>query len=311
MEKIKTDEIVKLLVSEWKKLAIVAAIAIVLGSIISSPLIIKPLYKSTAIVYPVNLSPSSEESNTEQLLQYLHSEEIKDALAKKFDLYNHYGIDLENKQKDFLLGGIFKERVSIESTLYESVEITVKDELPETAQKMAQAIIDEGNNLISSIRKQRLQEYIDNSEYAYVNEIRKVDSVKTIINKFKADYNIVNLEQQSKQLAKKIVKSGSLSEQDLKTAEIIKTKETDFSKQQTVLASEIGTYNYYRNEVNKFGNEKNSNISYTNIVSKPTLSDRKCYPIRSVVVALITLSALLMACLYIILSHYNKKESLA
>ena len=155
MEQFKTDEIIGILAKEWKKLAAVAILAIVIGAIGSSDLVIKPLFKSNAIVYPVNLSPSSEESNTEQLLQYFHSEEVKNAVAKKFDLYNHYEIDADSKQKEFLLSGMFKERVSIGSTLYESIEINVKDESPELAQKITQAIIDETNNLSHSGRSPR------------------------------------------------------------------------------------------------------------------------------------------------------------
>jgi len=60
-----------------EKLAIITLIAIIVGFIVSSPIVIKPLYKSYAVVYPVNLSPSSEESNTEQLLQWFNSEEVK------------------------------------------------------------------------------------------------------------------------------------------------------------------------------------------------------------------------------------------
>jgi capsule polysaccharide export protein KpsE/RkpR len=42
------------------------------------------------------------------------------------------------------------------------------------------------------------------------------------------------------------------------------------------------------------------------VVSKPTLPDSKCYPIRSLVVAIITLSSLLIAC--IVLVYLNIKN---
>ncbi len=311
MEQFKTDEIIGILAKEWKKLAIVAGLAVVIGAIVSSDLVIKPLFKSNAVVYPVNLSPSSEESNTEQLLQYFHSEEVKNAVAKKFDLFNHYEIDPNSKQKEFLLGGMFKERVSIESTLYESIEITVKDESPELAQKLTQAIIDETNSLITNIRRERLQEYLANNQSELEKNIKPLDSLKTLIVDFRQKYNIIDFGYQAKTLVKKQNKGKALSEQDSKTIDAIKTKEKDYNRITTNYDIYQGTYNYHKAEVNKFKFDYNSNVSYTNVVSKPTLPDRKCYPIRSVVVAIITLSSLLMACLYIIFSHYYKKQSVA
>ncbi len=311
MEQFKTDEIIGILAKEYKKLAIVAVLAIIVGAIVSSDLVIKPLYKSNAIVYPVNLSPSSEESNTEQLLQYFYSEEVKNAVAKKFDLYNHYKIDADSKQKEFLLSGMFKERVSIESTLYESIEISVKDESPELAQKITQAIIDETNALIANIRRERLQEYLTNNQLELEKNIKPLDSLKTLIVDFRQKYNIIDFGYQAKTLVKKINKGKGLSEEDSKTVDAIKTKEKDYNRITTNYDIYQGTYNYHKAEATKFKFEYVSNVSYTNVVSKPTLPDRKCYPIRTVLVTIITLSSLLMACLYIILSHYYKKQPVA
>jgi capsular polysaccharide biosynthesis protein len=53
---------------QWKKLALIAFVAALVGYGVT--FFIKPLYKSYSVVYPVNLSPSSEESETEQLLQW-------------------------------------------------------------------------------------------------------------------------------------------------------------------------------------------------------------------------------------------------
>ena len=100
MENFKTDQILKLILPQWKKLAVVALVAILVALVISSPLVMKPLYKSYAVVYPVNLSPSSEESNTEQLLQWFNSEEVKKAVAKRFDLYNQYDIDTLDARRE-------------------------------------------------------------------------------------------------------------------------------------------------------------------------------------------------------------------
>jgi capsule polysaccharide export protein KpsE/RkpR len=306
MENFKTDQILKLLLPHWKKLSIVAVISIIVGFVISSPMVIKPLYKSYSIVYPVNLSPSSEESNTEQLLQWFNSEEIKKAVAEKFNLYQHYEIDTMHPKHVTYFNLRYKELVSINSTLYESIEISVKDQSPEMAQQIVQGIIDATNNLIATVKKERLKEYIINNEKEYNTEIHAIDSMQNVINKIREENNIINVEFQAKALTKKLYKGKALSGEENKTWDAIKHKETEIRREKSNFENELGTFNYFRNEVNKFKYEYESNISFTNVVSKPTLPDSKCYPIRSLIVAIITLSTLLIACLVIIFSN-NKK----
>ena len=47
----------------------------------------------------------------------------------------------------------------------------------------------------------------------------------------------------------------------------------------------------------------NSKISFTNVVSKPTLPDKKCFPIRWVIVTVSSLSAFALACLFFIITN--------
>src|SRR4051812_9523199 len=77
----------------WKPLLIVGVVSIIVSAIFSSPAFIKPLFKSTAIIYPSNMAPYATENPTEQMLQMFESEDIRDRLIKDFDLYTHYEID--------------------------------------------------------------------------------------------------------------------------------------------------------------------------------------------------------------------------
>lgn len=308
MENFKTEDIIKLIFSQWKKLAIVAVIALVIGAVVSSPLVIAPLYKSYAVVYPVNLSPSSEESNTEQLLQWFNSEEVKKTVAQKFDLYKHYNIDTEDPKAQTYFNLKYKELVSIDATLYESIEISVKDKSPEMAQKLVQAIIDETNNLIMTVKKERLEEYIRNNEKELKRAELKVDSLKGMIDTLRNKYNIVDIGYQSKYISKEIAKNPNLSVSNAKTAEGLRTKRTELDRLGNVIGSEIGTFNYFRNQIDGYLLDYNNRVSFTNVVSKPTLPDSKCYPIRSLMIAVITLSSLVIACILIVFFHYRKQN---
>jgi uncharacterized protein involved in exopolysaccharide biosynthesis len=48
--------------------------------------------------------------------------------------------------------------------LYESIEISVKDTDPKLAKEIVNGIIEATNELIMSVKKERLKEYIDNNE---------------------------------------------------------------------------------------------------------------------------------------------------
>ncbi len=140
-------------------------------------------------------------------------------------------------------------------------------------------------------------------------EAREADSLKLLIDKMRTEYNIIDANTQSKILLKKMHKGGGvLNEGENKTLSAIKEKTTELNALGTVYASQLGTYNYFRNEVNKFKFEYKSKISYTNVVSKPTLPDSKCYPIRSLVVAIFTLSSVLIACIFIVITNIKRQK---
>ena len=309
MENFKTQDILKTLVPYWKKLTTVLIFSILVGIFISSEMVIKPLYKSYAIVYPVNLSPNSEESNTEQLLQWFNSEEVKKAFLEKFYLYKDYDIDTLDTRHQTWFNLKYKELVSINSTLYESVEITVKDQSPEMSKKIVQGIIDATNELILSEKKEVVKEYI----YNYQNELKlsetSIDSIKTLVNDIKKEFNIIDEKSQAKYISKELASSSRLSESNSKTAEGIKTKGVDLDKMNKMITGQVKTYNFLNKQKALYHLDYANKIRFTNVVSKPTLPDSKCYPIRSLIVAIISLSSLLVACIVIVFLN-NKKQQI-
>ncbi len=301
MENFNTKDLISVLIKNKTVIIIATIIAAVAGTVVS--FMLKPKYKSYAVVYPVNLSPSSEESNTEQLLQFFNSEEVKMAVAKKLDLFTHYEIDATNKEAQSLFDLFFKSNVSISPTLYESIDISVKDESPEMAKKIAQALIDETNMLIRETKRQRLMEYIINSNKGIAFEVNGLDSLNKRINDLRSSYNIIDVGAQAKYLSKKMMSGKPLTESETKLFEGIKTQNTELEKLWNAANGQQGTMNYFRDARDKYIFDYNSEISFTNIVSKPTLPDKKCFPVRWIIVTVFTLSALALACLYFILSN--------
>lgn len=306
MENLNTKDIIPILVKNKTRIIIVTLIAAVASVVVS--FMLKPRFKSYAVVYPVNLSPSSEESNTEQLLQYFYSEEVKHAVAKKFDLYTHYEVDTAAKGHEAMFDLYFKGNVNISPTLYESIEIVVKDESPEMARNIAQALIDETNNLILSIKRERLSEYIKNSMKGITAEAHGLDSINTKLNEIRTSYNIIDVKAQAKYLAKKTIGGGQLNEPEKRIYEGIQLKNTELEKLWNAANGQQGTMNYFRDQKDKYLFDYNSEISFTNVVSKPTLPDKKFFPVRWLIVTVSTLSAFALASLFFILSNKSVRK---
>jgi capsular polysaccharide biosynthesis protein len=203
VENINTKEIIGVLLKNKTAIMIVTVAAVVVSTLTS--FLLKPKFKSTAVVYPVNLSPNSEESNTEQLLQYFNSDEVMEAVAKKNDLYAHYKIDTAYKGARSLFKLLYNSNIRVSPTLYESIEIEVRDESPQMAQKIAQGLINATNELIFVIRRERLAEYITNSGAAISEEFKSVDSLNSKILDLRSKYNIIDVQAQAKYLSKKMI----------------------------------------------------------------------------------------------------------
>jgi len=105
------SEVAMQVILKYKKhLTIIGIVAVLLSAIFSGPTFITPLYKSNVILYPTasnsiskvllseNMGNSKdilefgEEEQTEQMLQVLNSNKIRDRVVIKYNLLDHYEI---------------------------------------------------------------------------------------------------------------------------------------------------------------------------------------------------------------------------
>lgn len=148
------------LIYKWRKpLIIIPLIAAVLAYVFTRPFFIRPLYKSSVILFPSTTNSLSKallpqqngfsnedflefgsEEQAEQLLQILNSGEIRDSIVQKFDLMKHYGIKEDAKYKRTTLFKRYKNNISFTRTQFMSVDIEVLDTDADTAAMMANEI---------------------------------------------------------------------------------------------------------------------------------------------------------------------------
>jgi uncharacterized protein involved in exopolysaccharide biosynthesis len=311
---------------QWRKpLIIVSVLAMVLAAVFSSPLFIKPLYKSTVTVFPTTTNSLSkallpqqfssrgqdimefgEEEQAEQLLQILYSDEIRDKVIENYDLVNHYDIDTNGKYVRTELYKTFESNISFRRTEYMSVEINVLDTDPQMAADIANEIVvllDEAKN---RIQKERAQKGLDIIEREYLGIKAEVtayeDSLTQLRYKGVHDYE---------------TQSAVLSEQ-LATAMIENTNSkavVQIQNQLDTLAKYGGTYVSLRDEL-QFMKEEQVKLKTRYDQAKVDVSqsmpasfkvnnaypaEKKSYPTRWLIVALSALGAFTLTLITILI----------
>lgn len=164
------EERQNLLVFIWKNRKIILMVtgaAAIVSLVIS--FFLTPLYLSQAVVFPAATSTVSfseqrnakassmdfgEEEQAEQLVQILKSSKIRNRLVERFDLFQNYDIDLDDKNKNFKLNKAYEQHIQFNRTRYGSIEIDVLDKNPELAATIANKIVE----LIDTVKNEMVQE---------------------------------------------------------------------------------------------------------------------------------------------------------
>jgi uncharacterized protein involved in exopolysaccharide biosynthesis len=209
------------LVYKWKlPLVIITALAIVAAIVFSSPLFIKPKFKSSVIMFPVATNSISkvlisqnsgikedilgigEEEQAEQMLQMLNSNLIRDRVVQKYNLMEHYKIPSDSKYKFTRLVREFENNVKFRRTEYMAVKITVFDTDPQMAADMANDIAALLDSTISLMHRERAmkafaivdKEYrnLENEVNGIINSLRYLGSKG--VNDYERQSEVLNMQ---------------------------------------------------------------------------------------------------------------------
>ncbi len=306
MKTFNTLDIVSVLLKHKKSILL----AIIISGIAAyaASYLIKPLYKSIAVVYPVNLTPNSEESNTEQLIQYFNSEAVKYGVASKQDLYTHYELKKNDKLAKYDLGLLYKNYVSISPTLYESINIEVLDTDPIKAQQIASCIIAQTDSLILALKHKSVKEYIDNYEMRLLVSEKAIDSLKKREQQLRQLYKLMDYREQTKLIGKALVKGEKrIAIQDTILFGML-TMYPELNDVNRRVGIEVEMRDYFRRELDKNKLDYNSKLSFCNVVSSPSLPDKKASPLRLMIVLVSMLSALALASVFFIYISIRKSD---
>lgn len=292
---------------KWRwHLVAIAIISSLASAVFSSSTFIEPKFKSTAVVYPVNIVPYSNESATEQLLQMFQSADVKNKIIDKFDLANHYGLGDNSKEPNSRLIQEFNENVSISKTEFESISIEILDKDPVKACKMVNEIIAETNLKCRELQREKSQEMLEMQAKQLAIKKMEIDSLKSQISRIRLAYDIIDIGSQAKEATRGLMasKGGEASRMLSKMQEV----GAELTAYNVKLEAALVYYVKIKSAYDDIVGDLNKELTYTNVVTKPFVADVKSYPIRWIIVLISTLASLFLGFIIISFSEGKKKN---
>jgi len=282
------------LLLKWRiHLMVILAVALVLAVIFSSPFFITPKFKSVGVVYPANVSPYSEESETEQMFQILQSQDIMDSVITKYDLSKHYKISTDYKYYKTALYYEYSQNLKIEKTPYDAIRIEAFDKDPGMAADIVSSIIDFYNKKVERMHKGKYLEVMDMYEGLLASKQRDIDSLKRALYILSVESGLLGFDQSSEEIMRgylRTVTSGAAG--NINTSEVKRLKDNMERKGGDLILiterikHEANSYSAFKVEYEDALRFYHANLTYCNVITQPFPSDKKSYPVRWLIVAM-------------------------
>lgn len=253
-----------------------------------------------------------EEEQSEQLIQILNSEEIRDRIIEKYNLMAHYGIEKDIKYPMTELHAAYKSNINFELTQYLSVIISVYDADPQIAADIANDISSLVDTVYNKMLKQRAIEGAVLVKKEYDEMLKAYTAIEDSMDIIRS-LGVINYEAQAERYHEalgKAINDGNKSAQKI------------FEEKLAILAKYGGAYVDTRDELNLMIQrlatmdkrykeaqlEAEQDLSHIFIVDTATVSEKKAYPKKSIIVIISVLSAFLLTLITLIITENIKKK---
>ena len=178
----------------WKVLAVVFVLGAI-GSAIAA-WSIKPLYKSSAVIFPTNSNRLSKaimgyhysldfmdygiERDCEYAIQILSSKRMQQVVCEHFNLLEHYGIPADHPHRMFKLDKQYKSNITVKRTEFLGVEIGVLDQDPQWAADIANYIATMYDTLCHEIHHDRALSAAEVMDGVCASMEKEIDSLSQL-----------------------------------------------------------------------------------------------------------------------------------
>lgn len=306
----------RILTMVWKRkfhFILIGIIAVVLSGIFSGPTFITPKYKSTARIYPSNIWALSDESETEQMLEVLNSNDIKFKMFDAFELDKVYKIDKNGPKYLTYMFDKYNTNVSTGKTEFETAEIKVLDQEPKRAADMCDSIIAFYDNKVGAMHKAKDKEMV-------VITQSQIDKKQIELNRFEQQLDslrkvsgLISINQTSEVTRGYMtaLANGRGSSADTKKIQELYKNLGENGTQVYRIEQKFNSAVIAIDSLNMLHDghliELEKDITYSYVVERPFAADKKAYPVRWMIVAFSALSAVFVALLAFLVLDYRKE----
>lgn len=302
-----------------KHLVILGVLTVISSIIFSSPRFITPLYKSTVILYPTASNSISkvllsdnfnntkdilefgEDEQTEQMLQVLNSNKIRDRIISKYNLMEHYEVDPNSTFKMTELYEEYDNNFKFRRTEFMAVKITVMDRDPQLAADMANDVAELIDSTINTMQKQIAVKAFQIVEREYQNlkeEIRIKEDSMTVLRQFGVHDYESQSEMFNRQLAMEMAKGNNESVKRLeKKLDMLAKYGGPYVSLRDALEHDKKHLSELKAKYEEAKVDATQSLPHKLVVNSGYKAERKSYPIRWLVVVVSTFSVLFLASL--------------
>ena len=302
----------------WKRkfhFVLIGIIAIALSAVFSGPAFIQPKFKSTARIYPTNIWTLSDESETEQMLEIVNSNDVKFKMFDAFQLDQVYKINKEDPHYLTYMLDIYGNNVNAGKTEFETVQVKVMDHDPQRASDMCDSIIFFYNKKVREMHKTKDWEMVEISEKGLKKKYEELDELMDKLDSVRNEFGIVDFESQVPEITRgymNALSTGRGSTSDAKKIKALYENLTESGAQAYWLESRfdflIEAIDSLTIQHELYLSEFEKDITYAHVVESPFPADKKSYPVRWLIVAFSTISAIFLALLVFLVLDYRKEE---
>ena len=300
-----------------KHLTIIGIVVILLSAIFSGPYFITPLFESTVILYPtasnsiskVLLSDNFNNSKdilefgeieqTEQMLQILNSNQIRDRIISKYHLLEHYEIKPDAKYKMTELYDEYDNNFIFRRTEYMAVKITVYDRNPQMAANMANNVADLVDSTINHMQKKIAKKAYRIVQVEYSNlldEISDKEDSLTVLREFGVHDYESQSEMFNRQLAIEMAKGNKSSIERLeKKLEILAKYGGPYVSLRDALEHDKKQLSNIKAKYEEAKVDATESLPHTFVINTAYKAEKKTYPIRWLIVVVSTFASLFFA----------------
>ena len=314
-ENFNITNIIVFLFKKRKPVFIITVLAALVSIVVS--LMLDEQFKSSVVIYPASTSSVSkalltdmsrapkdilkfgEEEETEQLMQILQSNEIKEKIIAKYALMQHYDIDPSDKYAKTKLLKEYDDKISSRKTQYQAIEISVFDTDNKMAANIANditLILDSVYNKVQKDRAFKALEIIENQynlEKDYVQQLEDSLSVLRGLGVFDYQIQISNYtEAHTAAIERGQTQKAKLLQDKL---DVLAKYGSAYNALSQLQVKEIEQLSLLKSKYEEAKVDAYQNLPHKYIVNPAQVSEKKAKPIRWLIVVASTISAFIFS----------------